>query len=129
MPWNLLGRNPDDHCRDEIGWSAARPTETSTTKPGNSAVSEHKQKSSHDQILGQPLMLEPVFMNSCAGSLLICSVCIERTTQMSSATEAMCGKRSETSVPYLPYFLKLTNGPRARRTVFWSWASCWPLVN
>ena len=34
----------------------------------------------------------PVFMNVWAGSWLICSVCIERMMQMSSAMLPMCGK-------------------------------------
>jgi hypothetical protein len=37
-------------------------------------------------MLGRPLMIEPVFMNACAVSWLICSVCIERMTHSSSAT-------------------------------------------
>jgi hypothetical protein len=80
-------------------------------------------------MLGRPLMIEPVFMNACAGSWLICSVCMERMMQISSAMPAMCGKISAISCPDCPCLWNSVNGPRALSTVFWSWASCWPLVN
>ena len=40
-------------------------------------------------MLGRPVMMEPVFIKVCAGSWLICSVHMERTMQMSSATLPM----------------------------------------
>ena len=80
-------------------------------------------------MLGRPLMMEPVFMKKWAGSWLICSVCIERTMQSSSAMEPMWGKISAISWPDWPQRLNSQNGPRALSSVFWSWASCWPRVN
>src|SRR5579883_1953647 len=80
-------------------------------------------------MLGRPAICEPVFMNMCAGSWLIASVVIERTTQISSITEPMCGNSSLTSVPFLP---NVRNGNiGARQTSFWPWscASCCPRVN
>ena len=56
---------------------------------------------------GRPGMVVPVFMKQCAGSWLIASVVIERTMQMSSAIEPICGKSSQISVPHLPNFLKI----------------------
>jgi hypothetical protein len=53
-------------------------------------------------MLGRPLRIDPVFMNAWAGSWLICSVTIERITQMSSAMEPMCGKSTEISTPDWP---------------------------
>ncbi len=44
----------------------------------------------------------PVFMNVWAGSWLICSVCIERTMQMSSAIEPMWGSSVDISCPDWP---------------------------
>ena len=67
-------------------------------------------------MLGRPLMIEPLFMNAWAGSWLICSVCIERMMQMSSAMPAMCGKWLEISWPEAPYFWKAADGPRALST-------------
>ena len=55
-------------------------------------------------MLGRPLMIEPVFMNAWAVSWLICSVCIDRITQSSSARLAMCGNKSLTSIPDFPCF-------------------------
>ena len=80
-------------------------------------------------MLGRPVMIEPVFMNVCAGSWLICSVHIERTMQMSSATLPMCGNSSQISCPDLPNFLKPCCGPK--QISFWpcSCAICCPLVN
>ena len=69
-------------------------------------------------MLGRPLMIEPVFMNACAVSWLICSVCIERITQRSSAIPAMCGKSSLTSRPDRPCLLKVVKAPRALSTAF-----------
>ena len=48
-------------------------------------------------MLGRPLRIDPLFMNACAGSWLICSVCMDRTMAISSAIEAIWGKRSEIS--------------------------------
>ena len=79
-------------------------------------------------MLGRPLRMEPEFMKACAGSWLICSVTIERMTQMSSAMEPMCGNSSEISVPDCPHFLNFENEPRAISLLPWSWASCWPAV-
>ena len=53
-------------------------------------------------MLGRPLRIDPEFMNACAGSWLICSVTIDRITQMSSAIPAIRGKREETSCPDWP---------------------------
>src|SRR5258706_2892007 len=77
---------------------------------------------------GRPLMLEPELKKAWAGSWLICSVCMERTMQSSSARDWMWGKRSEISAPDWPHFLKAQKGPRAFSTVFWSCASCCPAV-
>jgi hypothetical protein len=44
----------------------------------------------------------PVFMNVWAGSWLICSVCIERITQMSSAISPIFGKSVDSSWPDFP---------------------------
>ncbi len=67
-------------------------------------------------MLGRPLRIDPLFMKACAGSWLICSVCIERTMAISSAISAMCGKRSEISWPDWPCLWKSTNDPRAFKT-------------
>ena len=85
--------------------------------------------STHEPMLGRPVMIEPVFMNVCAGSWLICSVHIERTMQISSAMLPMCGNSSQISCPDLPNCLKPCCGPK--QVSFWpcSWAICWPLVN
>ena len=48
-------------------------------------------------------MIEPVFMKVWAGSWLICLVCIERITAISSACLAMCGKMLQISMPDLPW--------------------------
>jgi hypothetical protein len=44
------------------------PDDIKTMKPGNSSVAEPSPYSSHDPMLGLPAMIEPVFMNVCAGS-------------------------------------------------------------
>ena len=80
-------------------------------------------------MLGRPLRIDPLFMKAWAGSWLICSVCIERTTAISSAIPAMCGKRSEISWPDWPCRRKSTNEPRALSVAPCNWASCWPFVN
>ncbi len=43
------------------------------------------------------------------------SPCIERTTHRSSTISAWCGNRSETSIPDLPYFLKVRLQPENAR--------------
>ena len=68
-------------------------------------------------------------MNVWAGSWLIASVVIERTMQISSITEPMCGKSSLISVPDLPNFWNGCCGPRQTSFCPWSWAIGWPLVN
>ena len=63
------------------------------------------------------------------------SPCMERTTQRSSTISAWCGKRSETSMPDLPYFWKVRLQPRMRDSelTFWYFTSpnsagrFWPL--
>src|SRR2546423_11808645 len=128
MPSNLLGRNPADHCRADTGCTPERPFEVSTTNPGNSSVSAPNPYRSQEPMLGRPLMLEPEFMKAWAGSWLICSVCIERTMQISSAMPPMFGKSFEISWPDWPQFWNSQNGPRAFNSVFCNCASCWPLV-
>ena len=80
-------------------------------------------------MLGRPEMDVPVFMNVWAGSWLICSVCMERMMQMSSAILPMCGRMVLISWPDLPHFWKGNCG--ARQFSFWpcSWAICCPWVN
>ena len=79
-------------------------------------------------MLGRPAICDPVFMNMWAGSWLIASVVIERMTQISSATEPICGRSSESSVPFFPCFENLNCGPWQMSFWPWSWASCWPVV-
>jgi len=43
-------------------------------------------------MLGRPLIAVPVFIMVCAGSWLIWSVTIDRTTAMSSTSFAWCGR-------------------------------------
>ncbi len=80
-------------------------------------------------MLGRPLRIDPLFMKACAGSWLICSVCIDRTMHRSSAIPAMWGNRSEISWPDAPCLANLAIDPRALRTAPCNWASCCPLVN
>ena len=68
-------------------------------------------------------------MKACAGSWLICSVCIERTMQMSSAIAGDVRERSEISWPESPCLWNSTNGPRALSTEPCNCASCCPFVN
>ena len=63
-------------------------------------------------MLGRPAMMEPVFMMVWAGSWLICSVHMERTMQMSSATLPMCGNSSQISCPDLPNLRNWYCGPK-----------------
>ena len=79
-------------------------------------------------MLGRPGREVPVLNTVCAGSWLIWSVCIERTTQISSATEAMCGRMLDISVPLLPHFLKECWGPRTLRALPCNWAIGLPFV-
>ncbi len=51
---------------------------------------------------GRPGMTVPVFMKVWAGSWLICSVCIELTTAISSAIDPMCGKADDIIRPHSP---------------------------
>ena len=57
-------------------------------------------------------MVVPVFMNVWAGSWLIASVFIERTMQMSSATDAEVRKDLADLLPDSPNFLKACCGPK-----------------
>ena len=67
-------------------------------------------------------------MNVCAGSWLICSVCIERTMQMSSAMSPISGRRVEISWPDFPWRAKGCWGPKHLSAWPWSWAIGWPFV-
>ena len=98
----MLGRNPLFHCRAAIGWLCDPPSEVSTTKPGRSSDSLPSPYSSHDPMLGRPGSRKPVFMKVCAVSWLICSVCIERTMQMSSAMLPMWGSSEVMCWPLRP---------------------------
>ena len=53
-------------------------------------------------MLGRPAICEPVFMNMCAGSWLMASLVIERTQQISSATDPILGNIPQISTPDLP---------------------------
>ena len=77
---------------------------------------------------GRPEICVPVFMNVCAGSWLICSVCIERTTAISSAMEPMCGRSVEISCPDCPQRWNECCGPKQRSFCPWSCAMGCPLV-
>ena len=70
----------------------------------------------------------PVFMKVWAGSWLICSVCSERTMQISSAMEPMWGSRVEISCPERPQRWKECCGPKQRNALPWSCAIGCPLV-
>ena len=80
-------------------------------------------------MLGRPVMMDPLFMNVCAGSWLICSVHIDRTMHVSSTMPPMCGNKSQTSWPDSPNCLKPCVGPKQVSFCPWSWAICCPLVN
>ena len=56
---------------------------------------------------GRPAICEPVFMNMCAGSWLMASVVMDRTRQISSMTEPICGNSSQIWVWFLPKGQKL----------------------
>jgi hypothetical protein len=60
--------------------------------PGRLSLSAPSPYSSHEPMLGRPLMAVPAFMKAWAGSWLICSVCMERTMHRSSAMPPMNGK-------------------------------------
>ena len=81
-------------------------------------------------MLGRPEICVPVFMNVCAGSWLICSVCIERTMQMSSAMPPM--SREERRASPARTRRSCVNGCCGPKH-FSAWpCSCaigWPLVN
>src|SRR5205814_9762529 len=63
---------------------------------------------------GRPGIIDPVFIRVCAGSWLMASVCIDRTTQISSAHLApSSGQRVLNSSPASPHFLKGCCGPRS----------------
>ena len=53
-------------------------------------------------MLGRIGCMLPLFMNKRPGSWFAVSVCIERMTQMSSISAAVCGNRSVTSMPAWP---------------------------
>ena len=61
---------------------------------------------SHEPKAGRPGCGLPVFMNQIDGSCPLMSVCIERTTQMSSTILLVWGKSSESSVPHWPCLRK-----------------------
>ena len=52
------------------------------------------------------------------GWWLNCVVFIERTRQMSSAMEPMCGSKSLISVPHWPCFVNLRGLPMSRASFF-----------
>ena len=88
-PDERLGRKPLCHCRDGDRLRiAAAACWSSTTKPGRLLASLPRPYVIHEPMLGRPEIDVPVFMKVWAGSWLICSVCIERTMQMSSAIAA-----------------------------------------
>src|SRR5436190_3300448 len=94
-PWSLLGSTPADHCRAAIGCICPPlPFETSTTKPGRFSVSAPNPYSTHEPTLGRPVWIDPLFMNVCAGSWLICSVHIDRseehTSELQSHSDLVC---------------------------------------
>src|SRR6516225_10193054 len=112
-PWNLLGRNPEDHWREAMGCICPPlPEEINTMKPGKSSASEPRPYNTHDPMLGRPAMIIPAFITKCAGSWLICSVVIERTIQRSSATLPISGNNSHISRPDFPNLLNLYCGPK-----------------
>ncbi len=55
-------------------------------------------------MLGRPAICDPVWKKVIAGSWLIASVNIDRTTHNWSMILAVCGSRSDTHVPLLPYW-------------------------
>src|SRR5580692_12620932 len=59
-------------------------------------------------------MMRPVIIWYCAAECTTMSPYIERTTQISSAISDWYGKRSEISMPDLPYFLNVRLVPRIR---------------
>ena len=63
-------------------------------------------------MLGRPAMMEPVFMNMCAVSWLICSLHTDRTRHSSSATLPISGNSSQISMPPLPNRLKPNCGAK-----------------
>src|SRR4051812_40545810 len=68
-PWNLLGKNPLDHCLAAIGWFCPPlPNDVITTNPGKSSDSLPSPYTVQDPMLGRPAICDPVFMNMCAGS-------------------------------------------------------------
>jgi hypothetical protein len=73
-----------------------------TTKPGRSSASLPRPYQHHEPMLGRPEIDVPVFISVWAGSWLICSVCIERTRQISLAMEPICGNSVLISWPDLP---------------------------
>src|SRR6478672_11780149 len=54
-------------------------------------------------MLGRPGTCAPVRKNVTPGAWLTASVFIDRTTQMSSAIDPVCGMRVESSIPDFPY--------------------------
>src|SRR5260221_4008407 len=68
-PETRLGRPRADHGRAAMGCICPPfPCETRTTKPGRLSASAPSPYSTHDPMLGRPVMIEPLFMKVCAGS-------------------------------------------------------------
>src|SRR4030095_12075886 len=80
-------------------------------------------------MLDRPEIVVPVFMKVWAGSWLIASVTIERTMQISSATEPKFGNNEQIWAPPLPNCLNSYCGPKQLSFWPWSCAMGWPLVN
>src|SRR5579863_5305590 len=74
-------------------------------------LSEPRPYVIHEPSDGRPGCDFPVFMNQIDDSWPLISVCIERTTQMSSTILAVCGNSSDSSVPQWPCFAKRNGLP------------------
>ncbi len=99
-PWWIVGKKALP--QSEAPPSGAAVPDTKTTKLGRSRFSVPSPYDSHEPMLGRPSRAEPVWTNNCAGAWLNWSVYIERTTAMSSATVARCGRMSDITWPDSP---------------------------
>ena len=84
------------------GYIGASYSCTSDVYAGRSEASEPIPYQTHEPAAGRPEICVPVFMKVWAGSWLICSVCIERITQMSSAISPIFGSSVDSSWPDFP---------------------------
>ena len=127
-PWNRLGGNRCATASPRSAGSDRSARGERTTKPGQVLrlrAEPVAEPGSHARPAGDRV---PVFMKVCAGSWLICSVCIERTMQISSAMLPMWGRARDLCAGF-PYFSKGCCGPKHLRGWPWSWAIGWPFVN